>query len=104
MHSYVKSYKTEIKRDINSALIETKDKMIHLIAHVEWESHHTEVVDNENSFEIKGFAVLHYARSQRRDKVNVRCNDDRLRERRRHKQPLLRPRVWNISMVTSLRG
>lgn len=89
---------------VNSALTEAKDKVIHLIAHVEGESHHTEVVDNENSFEIESLAVLHYLWSQRCDKVNVRYNDERLRERRRHKQPLLRPRVCNISMTTSLRG
>lgn len=78
-----------------------EDKRIHLIAHVEGESHHTEIVDNENSFEIKGFAVLHDPGPQWRDKVNVRCDDDGLGNGRRHEQPLLRPCVCNKSTTTS---
>ena len=63
---------------------DAEDLEPHLVAHVEWESHHAEVVDDEDSFEVKGFAVLHYSRPQRCDKVNVRDDDDRLRERRGH--------------------
>lgn len=69
--------------------------MTHFIAHVERENHHAEVVDYENSLEVEGFAVLHYPRPQRCDKVNVRRDDDRLGERGRHKEPVLRPRVCN---------
>ena len=70
-------------------------EVTHFIDHVEWERHHAEVVDYEDSFEVEGLTVLHYPRPQRRDEVNVGCDDERLGERGRHEGPLLRPRVCN---------
>ena len=56
--------------------------MTHFIAHVERERHHAEVVDYEDSFEVEGFAVLHYLGPERCHEVDVRCDDDRLGKRR----------------------
>lgn len=67
----------------------------HLVAHVERERHHAEVVDDEDSLEVEGFAVLHDPRPQRLDEVNVHHDDEGLGERRRHEEPARRPSVCN---------
>lgn len=74
-------------------------RMTHLVAHVERERHHAEVVDDEDSFEVEGFAVLHDSRPQRCHKVNVCCDDDCLWEWRRHEEPVLRPGVCERSRL-----
>lgn len=61
----------------------------HFIGHVDRESHHTEVVDDEDSFQVQRFAVLHYPRPKRHHKVNVHGDDDCLWEWRGHKEPVL---------------
>lgn len=50
----------------------------HFIDHVDRESHYTEVVEDEDSFQVQRFAVLHYPRPKRCHKVNVCRDDDRL--------------------------
>lgn len=77
-------------------------QMTHFIAHVEWESHHTEVVEYEDSFEVKSLAVLHYPRPQRCHKVNVCCDHKRLGEWGWHQEPVPCPWVCNRSMSTGL--
>lgn len=76
----------------------------HLVAHVERQSDHAKVVDDENSLEVEGFAVLHYPGPQWRDKVNVCYNDERLGHRGRHEEPVPRAPVCNRDMLTGLWG
>lgn len=78
---------TEVKKQTK----QNNSMWTHLIAHVEWQGHHAEIVDYKNSFEVKGFAILHDSRPQWCHKVNVCCDDDGLGDRRRHEQPILRP-------------
>lgn len=66
----------------------------HFIDHVDRESHYTEVVEDEDSFQVQRFAVLHYPRPKRCHKVNVCRDDDRLWKWRRHKEPVPCPRVF----------
>lgn len=56
------------------------DSLTHFIDHVDRESYYAEVVEDEDSFQVQRFAVLHYSRPKRCHKVNVYCDDDRLWE------------------------
>lgn len=59
-------------------------KCTHLIDHVDGEAHYTEIVDDHGVFEVKGLAVLHQPRAQRRDKVDVGDYNESLGHRRCH--------------------
>lgn len=65
-----------------------------LIAHVNRQSHNKDVIDDEDPLQIKRFPVLHYLGPQRYYKIDVKCNDNDLRDRIRHEQPAFRPWVW----------
>lgn len=69
------------------------EKETHLIAHVEGQGDHAEVVENENFFEVEGLAVLHESGPQPGDKVDVRHDYYGLGERRRHEKPVFCPGV-----------
>lgn len=38
--------------------------LTHFIDHVDGQSHHTEVVEDEDSFQVQRFTVLHYPRTK----------------------------------------
>lgn len=66
----------------------------YLINHVKREGNYAEVVDDHRLLEVKRFTVLHQARSERCDKVDVGKDDHGLRERGGHKEPVLNSWVY----------
>lgn len=89
-------------RNTGAAQPHRRKRCAHLIDHVDWQSHHAEVVHDQDSFEVEGFAVLHDAGAQRRHKVDVRRDDDGLGERGRHEEPVLRPGVCQRRQAVTL--
>lgn len=68
--------------------------LTNLVNQVEGKRHNAEVIDDHWTLEVEGLAVFHQPRSQQRHKVDVSSDDERLRKRSCHKQPVLGPWIY----------
>ena len=74
-------------------VIETINQHTHLMEHVDRQTHHGKIVNNKNSFQVKGFPVFHQAGAGP-EHTEVDQEDDYHWDRRVHQQPWVCPLIW----------